>query len=264
MKKTILCGALAVVAFGCSDKNDDPIPSSKNLYPSKIVKTEGDAVSATIYEYDAQNRLIKSIETDNYKDITTTTVTYTYTNNLLSEVRSVQTATNEETIYRSVLNYVNGQLTTVFEYSGSETTTSNRDSLFYNGGTLPNIVKQHNGFESNTLTYDLVGNKMAVMYSDKQNKTGETTLSYDTNHRHYTWCIPTPTDILGQFAYCPTRVEGTWTQDGIVTAKETTSFSYTFNADGYPTKVIVSEVGDDLTAKNEDYTSTETIEITYK
>ena len=259
MKKTILCAAMAVVAFGCSDKSDDPIPSSKNLYPSKIVKTEGDAVSTTTYEYDAQNRLVKSIETDNYKDITTTTKTYTYTNNLLSEVRSVQTTANNEyeTIYRSVLNYVNGQLTTVFEYGGSETTTSNRDSLFYNGGTLPNIVRQHNGFENNILTYDLVGNKMSIMYSDKQNNSSETTLTYDTNHRHYTWCIPSPTYLLGQFAYCPTIKKETWKENGVITGKETTTYIYTFNADGYPTKVIISEVGDD-------YTSTETIEITYK
>lgn len=264
MKKIILCAALAVVAFGCSDKSDDPIPSSKNLYPSKIVETEGDAVSTTTFEYNDQNRLVKSVAIDNYKGTRTTTTTYTYTNDILVEVKRIRTSAGEESSYLGVLNYVNGQLTTIFEYYGAETQPSNKDSLFYEGSTLPTTIKQHNGYESNAITYDLVGNKMAVMNSDKQNNTGETTLTYDTNHRHFTWCLPTPTEILGQFAYCPTIKKETWKENGVITGKETTTYSYTFNADGYPTKVIVSEVGDDLTTKNEDYTSTETIEITYK
>ena len=257
MKKTILFLSLAMIAAACSKSSDDAIPSSKNLYPSKIVETNGDAVSTTTYEYNTQNRLVKSIETDNYKDIITTitTKTYTYTNDLLSEIISNQTSGTDVTIYRSVLNYVHGELTTIFEYNGTETAvTSNKDSLFYNGGNFPNIIRQHNGFENNILTYDLVGNKMTILYSDKQNNSSETTFTYDTNHRHYTWCIPSPTYIQGQFGYCPTQIKETWKENGIVSFSGTTTFSYAFNADGYPTKVTKT----DLDAH------TETYDITYR
>lgn len=258
MKHIALLLFAAVTLSACTKDNADTIPVGKNLYPAMVVRIDGSLKDTTTFEYDTQNRVTKSINKNDFKGyITTTTISYTYANNLLSEIVNNQLAGTSETVYRSVLNYVNGTLTTIFEYSGSATTTSNRDSLFYSAGNQPNIVKQHNGIEKNILTYDMLGNTRSILYSDNQNNTAEITLSYDTDHRYYSWCIPNPTNIREQFRYCPTQVKKTWKENGVVTYTGTTTYTYTFNTDGFPTKVIVTDVSDGST-------DTKTYEITYK
>ena len=261
---------LAVIAFSaCSKSSDDEptLPTTKQLYPAKVVEKEADGTifQETTYEYDSQNRLVKSISTENNKEYTEVyTNSYIYSSNGLAEITKTCKYGSEPERYNGkiVCNYVGGVLTTIFEYDPGDVDAFNKDTLFYQAGNRrPYIVKQHNGLEKNEITYDAAGNIATVKYTDDV-KANVTTFSYDTKHPHFSWCLPNPSVLDGSFRYCPLETKVVGTEKGVTTYNEVNTFAYEFNADGYPTKVTVKSDYKVLTSENE--TDTKIYEITYK
>lgn len=241
MKKAALLFLLATAATACSKSSDSQDPAAEKLYPAKVVCVNEGATTTTIFNYDTQNRLTEALIAHVYDGNTTNeTQTYTYTNDLLSEMNSVQTQGTMSTTYRLSLGYTNGKLTTVQHFDGDLTEPSSTDTLYYSNGSLPNIITQNNGFESNHITYDAKGNATAISYSNKQNTTCETTITYDTDHPYYTWCIPNPNSLMEQYKYCPLQKQRVWKFNGQTTGTYTTTYTYTFNAQGYPTTVTTT------------------------
>lgn len=237
MKKAAFLFLLAIAAAACSKSSDSQDPATKLLYPAKIVEVNGSTTTTTTYEYDNQNRIAKSISVRVYtgdNGIQTRTITYTYTNDLLTQILNEEDDVTDFVTFKLVLNYTNEKLATIFQYNGTDTEPISKDSLYYSNGSLPNVITQDNGFITNTLTYDALGNATSILYSDKQGTNFETTINYDTDHPYYMWCIPDPTNVTRQFKYCPTQYREVGKAGGVTTSDVITSYTYTFNAQGYP------------------------------
>jgi len=273
MKNAILA-LLALVAFSaCSKSSDDeptkPAATIKKLYPAMVVEKDenGDTIKETTYEYDNENRLVKSTITDNEDGTATTEInTYTYNSTVIALITHTLKLDNGSKVGngKTVFNYEGNLLTTLADYKQNATTPYNRDSLFYQtGNTRPYIIKINNGEDKSEFTYDAAGNIITTQNIDA---TGVYTIafSYDMGHTYFNWCIPNPIAIEGIFNSCPTEITIACKEGGVDSYSEKKTYTYEFNADGYPTKVTVKSVVDDLTPDNDDFTETTVYEITYK
>ena len=273
MKNAILA-LLAIVAFSaCSKSSDDeptkPIETIKKLYPAKVVEKneDGEITKETIYAYDNQNRLAKSTITENEDGTTTTeTSTYTYNNSGVALITYTLNLNNGLKVGngKTVFNYEGNLLTTLADYNQNATAPHNRDTLYYQAGnTRPHIITINNGLDKSELTYDSAGN---IIFTQNTNATSVYTVafSYDMEHTYFNWCIPNPIALEAIFNSCPTEIKIAYKEKGVDNYNDIKTVTYEFNADGYPTKVTLKSVVDDLSPENDDYTETEVYEITYK
>lgn len=271
MKNAILA-LLALVAFSaCSKSSDDeptkPAATIKKLYPAIVVEKDenGDTTKETTYEYDNENRLAKSTITDN-EDGTTEINTYTYNSTVIALITHTLKLDDGSKVGngKTVFNYEGNLLTTLADYKQNAATPYNRDTLYYQAGnTRPSVIKINNGEEKLELTYDAAGNKTTLQDTDATS-VYTVTFSYDMTHTYFNWCIPNPVATEAIYYNCPTEIKIAGKEGGVDISNEIQTYTYEFNADGYPTKVTVKSVFDDLTPDNEDVTETTVYEITYK
>jgi hypothetical protein len=259
MKKITILFACLVVFSSCSKSSDNDDTTTKTLYPIKVAETQTDGnIKTTTYEYDNQNRVIKSIEIENDNDEVTTNH-FVYSNDKLVEYNSWEQSTGiaDHFVWKNIYTYTGGKLSLIETYEGTYAKPTNTDSLFYNGGNNPNLYIGDDGCEENILTYDANSNIIAIDFTSPL-ATSQKTTTFDNSHPHYLWCIPNAENMMENYTKCQLQQKEVWKEKGVVTSTSITNYTYVFNSDGYPTKVTSIETD------TEGYSKTKVYDITYR
>lgn len=240
MKKILAMAAIALFMMtSCSDEDAASDNNTETVLLKKTIQQSSEGTITSVYTYDG-TKLVKVTGTDS------STSEYFYTGEKLTRARHTGSGLDQEDFY----TYDNQGRLSTFLYLSYNVEFGNRNEYTYNqNGTI--TVKEYVGdLESQTLL----------------NNTGTITLQnenitlYDTENGKFTYTFDSknsPTrNITGDKAMTLAFTDGgvnnqmtyTLAYDGVT--DESSVYTYTYNADNYPTKsveVLSYEDGEDTT-----------------
>ena len=229
-----LVSTLFVVCFilaGCTKERDSAdSKGSKVKLLETITVVEGNDIDAVMFEYDKQGRIVKQIQNSHTK-----TFTYNSAGDLIKVVEKYESS-GDATTYTFTKN---GNII--------NETCIDDDDIFtgiieLNAEGLPVKISFD---EYYTIEYKNGNVTKMTLYDSPSLEYGHYTFTYDDKNSPWLqcktpkWYLAFAFDNFGIFTGLknnPTTIEGTFL-DGW----STSSFTYTYNNDGYPTKTTLTE-----------------------
>ena len=241
---------MAITFNSCSDDDDNDDTGN----PTKLVKSIKDG-DITTFEYDSQNRVSKSIwdkgGTGSSSGSSYVTSTFVYENNKIIVTKKNVLDPSDTDVMTLYLN--DGYLTKMKESDYYETYT-------YSNGYLSTIVYSDDDY---TESFIWENGNITRIVGIWENGTAEWTYEYgdianNLNVDSYILAEYFPKMKGTRSKNFPISCRSIYRSYGSITDDDTYSYSYTLDADGYPTKII--ETRDDNLYGSRDV---ETTTITY-
>ena len=246
-KILVLSFAMAMLTSCTKDGNNDDLPNGDKLL---LVETKmNDKVSAR-YDYDSQNRLVK-LFTHDAAGVHQTNVTYTYNNNgQLAAVEMVNTGGEIE--YTETYTYGNDNKpissNTIFDPQDTENAITTTYS--YSANKVVETANIPGGYTSETTyTTDDKGNLLSIEISS-QGQWASTTLFGDYDNKHAAGKIGNPYDWKFN---SPNNHQSEKTTASYDAGNRDRILKYTYNNDGYPTKMEIYNGEDNALVETHTY-----------